>query len=205
AVYWKNGTVTNLDYDSGSDARSIFVKDNDVYITGTINTPLGTYALYWKNGKAVTLGPGDVTLVFGNSIYVDGTDVYVAGTAYRAPVAGAATYWKNGEATTLGHFGRYSEADFITVHNGETYVLGYRDSVTNDVPIYWKNNAQVATPNIYPDYSAFSAIAFDKASTLYFLRQTGSFSYYDKNGKSTRLAGNGDAGSFAYAIALSQY
>ncbi|MEJ7675202.1 MAG: hypothetical protein WKF59_21480 [Chitinophagaceae bacterium] len=59
-------------------------------------------AKVWKNGVATSLTNGSAD-EFASSVYVSGTDVYVAG--YESDVSGfgidVAKVWKNGVATSL--------------------------------------------------------------------------------------------------------
>jgi len=206
AKLWKNGIAVDLEYATNSTAVGVFVSGDDVYVAGSIGSPTGTSAVYWKNGKAVILNSGNILAAGGNSIYVDGTDVYVAGSAVYGPgdIVGkpsVATYWKNGDAITLGDPSHYSAASFITIHKGDVHVLGTLTIDNLDQPVYWKNGA--AQPGA--SYSPFSAIIFDSDDEAYFLGQAGGFGYYVKNGTGVKLAGNGDGGSFGYAMTLSAY
>jgi ribonucleotide monophosphatase NagD (HAD superfamily) len=207
ALLWKNGVAVDLEYSTGSIANGVFVSGNDVYVAGSISSPLGTSAAYWKNGKAVVLNANNILAASGNAILVDGSDVYVAGSAFygSGTTVGKpyiATYWKNGNATMLGDTTGYSDAQSIAVDKGEVYAVGILTIANQNGPIYWKNGT-VAQSNT--GYSSFSAIAFDKNDDLYFLGQSGEFGYYTKNGKNVKLAGNGNIGSLVYDIALSPY
>jgi hypothetical protein len=67
-VYWNNGNVTVLSGDD-SEARSIYVKGNDVYTSGYVFESGSYYAVYWKNGTEVKLTDGTYTAA-ANSIFV---------------------------------------------------------------------------------------------------------------------------------------
>lgn len=66
AKYWKNGVSVKLSTVS-SNAISIAVFDNDVYISGWENNGTVDVAKYWKNGTAVSLTDGKYKST-GNSI-----------------------------------------------------------------------------------------------------------------------------------------
>jgi hypothetical protein len=116
AVYWKNGTANYLPYlTDGSfvpNINSVFVVGNDVYSTGQI-LQLGNHTLgpaYWKDtveqDLQVITPTSDVTTYTPTSIFVFGTDIYVAGfsstyvTPQGAPLD-SAIYWKNGIEISL--------------------------------------------------------------------------------------------------------
>ncbi|RAV29550.1 hypothetical protein DN748_08645 [Sinomicrobium soli] len=105
AKYWKNGESIVLGTgDQESEARDIFIEDNDVYVTGweKIRRPSGSgtvsVARYWKNGEATDLTDGSYRAE-ANSIFVLDGEVYVAGVEYMEQRS--ATYWKNGETVRL--------------------------------------------------------------------------------------------------------
>ena len=110
AQYWKNGerhvlgVGENPNHDS--EARGIFIENNDVYVAGweKIPRPSGggsvSVARYWKNGEPVDLTDG-TNRAEANSIFVLEGEVYVAGVEYMN--RRRATYWRNGEAVRLSH------------------------------------------------------------------------------------------------------
>ncbi|WET67875.1 FKBP-type peptidyl-prolyl cis-trans isomerase [Sphingobacterium sp.] len=101
AVYWKNGQEVILSTGSGIYATrltsSIFVADNDVYVSGmSVDPNTGEpMAVYWKNGQMVILAKGQ-TFTQALAIAVAGNDVYVAGEHSNYKV-----YWKNGQEIKL--------------------------------------------------------------------------------------------------------
>src|SRR5690606_3106496 len=110
AQYWKNGerhvlgVGENPNHDS--EARGIFIENNDVYVAGweKIPRPSGggsvSVARYWKNGEPVDLTDG-ANRAEANGIFVLEGDVYVAGVDFMD--RRRATYWRNGEAVRLSH------------------------------------------------------------------------------------------------------
>lgn len=106
ACYWKNGSLVYVgDINVSSSASAICISGTDVYLTGLSyeNTTLGysrPAAVYWKNGVQTKLPvngtPGSSS---GASISVNGTNIYVVGSAsFDGPPAAffKAIYWKNG-------------------------------------------------------------------------------------------------------------
>ncbi len=106
ARWWKNGVGQNLtDSVSLADAYSIYVSNNDVFITGHD----GLVAKLWKNGTEQNLTDGTNRAV-ARSVYAFENDVYVAG--YNGKFA---TFWKNGVAQNLTDGTTYSYACSIFV------------------------------------------------------------------------------------------
>lgn len=116
--YWKNG-VEHLLTDKGYSEcyGRMAVEGNDVYISGVIDTGNETTrAVYWKNGRQVSLENGNSN----NDAYgiaVKKGDVIVCGRTYPSDSDdnAIATYWKNGSVTYLG--------DGITRSNAEAVFL----------------------------------------------------------------------------------
>ena len=105
-------------------ANNEMIPGRDVYIAGYISDGAGnTTACYWKNGKRVDLGPGELE----DLVVVDGT-VYTVGWN-----SGASSYWVGNESFELEGSG--AEAYAIAVHAGDVYTTG-RD---NAGACYWKN------------------------------------------------------------------
>ncbi|HPB48230.1 MAG TPA: hypothetical protein PLX16_06410, partial [Exilispira sp.] len=71
-----------------------------------------------------------------NSIYVSGSDIYVAGYYYNG-TNNIACYWKNGSKTGLSA-GNASEANSIYLSGSDIYVAGYYNNGSNNIACYWK-------------------------------------------------------------------
>ncbi len=99
AVYWKNGSVTQLSANNAK-ANSIYVSGNNVYVAGTDMVDGVNVATFWKNGAATHL-TGSTTASYGGAVAVSGQDVYVAGDSMNATGFPVATIWKNGTAIIL--------------------------------------------------------------------------------------------------------
>jgi hypothetical protein len=97
AVYWKNGTLTQLSSDPDSVVSGIAVSATTVFASGNTSVPAGFSAEYWENGVPTILDQS--TSASANGIVVSGSDVYVVGSQ-----SGGACYWKNGvlQSVTAG-------------------------------------------------------------------------------------------------------
>src|SRR5690606_11347910 len=97
------------------------------YVSGyTFGNP--DVAQYWKNGEKIALGTGE-RASRANAIFVENSDVYVAGweTVPRSSGSGTvriARYWKNGEAVDLTDGTHPAEANGIFVLDGKVYAVG---------------------------------------------------------------------------------
>ncbi|MBS1600575.1 MAG: IPT/TIG domain-containing protein [Bacteroidetes bacterium] len=173
-------TVTTSD---GTATGPTFTYTTDVYVVGRTSSGFG----YWKNG-VFTLIPDCVE---GWSIFVDGSDVYVAG----AISGGGPAYWKNGTGVhlplTAGH--NDGRAYSIFVSGGDVYTGGLDFfNGANALPRCWKNNVALSIPlssgNIsdgLPVTSAYISSVFVSGADVYAAGiQSGSHdvSTYWKNG-----------------------
>jgi predicted ribosome-associated RNA-binding protein Tma20 len=118
-------------------------KSPDVYVAGVeISNDGVPVATYWKNGQAVTLDGGSAA----TSIFVSGSDVYVAGIKIADDVINP-VYWKNGQAITLAGKLWVSPVFFIGpsiyVSGSDVYVAANLDSGDKTIATYWKNGHAV--------------------------------------------------------------
>jgi len=104
----------------------------DVYVVGVSNSK----ATLWKNGVKTFLSNSQS---YAKSVYVSGSDVYVAGYVGSGISDYKATLWKNGTAQTL--YSSASQATSVFVSGSDVYVAG----ITGTAPrraVYWKNGSQ---------------------------------------------------------------
>jgi hypothetical protein len=198
AKYWKNGQAVVLPSSTASGVptgRSIFVSQNNIYVAGDgINPATGKYqAIYWKNGEGTLLTDGS-NHAFAYSIFVSGTDVYVAGRE----LGSKAKYWKNGMAVSLSS--SQSSSRSILVSGSDIYVAGSEYDGVKSVAKYWKNGLGVSLISNF-ESDAFSI--FVSGSDVYvagYEKIDGHFvAKYWKNGVPVSLT----SGSNNYAQAVS--
>lgn len=182
-VYWKNGNQTILSSDPEVYATGMVLSDSNIYVSGGRGRgqdqydTLGT-ANYWKNGNLVSL-----PLVSGaiganaEGLFVNGNDVYVAGTTHYSDGPGVphipiwgdiATCWKNGQPALLSdwpyylnYFGYFenihsSYTTGVFVSGNDVFLSGGERRPFNDPPPYhltgyWKNNVFIDLPNNLAD------------------------------------------------------
>ena len=132
-------------------ANSIFSSGVDVYVAGWATDTLGyVYAAYWKNGTATYLNASFTNALpltqqyRATSVYISGSDVYVAGyTGYdQTKGIAAAVYWKNGALTKLTDGSTRATTNSIVVSGSDVYVGG-SDGIQ---PRLWKNGKPVNLP-----------------------------------------------------------
>jgi hypothetical protein len=131
---WKNGVPSTLTHGCGGDVSGIFVSGADVYAVGEGNfcSP-NAVATVWKNNVATSLTNG-VNDAISSSVFVLGTDVYVAGNENNV-----ATLWKNGVVTNLSNIVNSAYANSVYVSGTNVYVAFNEGGPGNYNAKLWKN------------------------------------------------------------------
>ena len=142
AVYWKNGTKTELpDNGFGASAKAITVVGEDVYVAGAVGTDSGSVAAYWKKETLTELTGGDTL----TAITVDGGTVYTAGFDFNDGSNFIAKYWTNSTPTVLTYGNTPASVSSICVVGTYVYTAGYENDGTNDIAKYWINGIEQPT------------------------------------------------------------
>jgi len=157
AVLWKNGVATYLTDGTNDNAQALAVSvvGNDVYVLGSEGTT-SKHIKVWKNSTLIY----DIEVpyeIWPTSMYVYGSDVYIAGYESGTYATKGVRVWKNGIETILTNPDKYKTlyANSIFVKNNNVYVVGYRTSSgANDGAVLWTNGIAEYTPNAY-FYSVF--------------------------------------------------
>jgi hypothetical protein len=158
AVCWKNSNpqiVVKSGYPtlSGGDPSvfCMYVSGNDVYIGGL---DANNTATYWKNGTAINILANGHVITGVRAIFVQGSDVYVAGNFLTQAGLTQPAYFKNGVEYDLPLDGASSgSATAIFVQSSDVYVSGQ----TTTGAVYWKNGVETV---LSPKGSANSILVF---------------------------------------------
>jgi hypothetical protein len=130
---WKDGQLIFRESEL-SNAGSIFIHQNDIYMAGYVGAWPNVAACYWKNGNRINLADNATA----TSIFVTDKHVYVSGT-----INDQAVYWKDDEVIALTTAGTSSRANSIFVNGEDVHVAGHQ----NGHPAYWKNNVKQVIAN----------------------------------------------------------
>jgi|GEM_PF-5222257 len=157
ATVWKNGDIFYMDAFASTVISAIAIKDNDVYFAGTY----GDRATIWKNGSPALLRTGNST---ATAIFVQGNDLYVAGTVDLSNGRRVACYWKNGNEFLLVSDSYNTVVNGLFVVGNDVYVTGLNSGYW---PVYWKNekifNLQEDVPANYTREYTMGGIAVSGA------------------------------------------
>jgi len=141
-------------------ANTIFAQatnsfEHNVYVAGAGqyipqgSTYYSLYPKYWVNGTEVSLLDASINSGSANSIFVIGSDVYVAGSCNQkissSQYQNVACYWKNGQKIILSTVNSSTlvGANCIYVVGNDVYVVGYEGNNA----ILWKNGVATNLSN----------------------------------------------------------
>jgi len=122
-----------------SNILSFTTKSLNVYVTGNIGNSFSERIRVWENGIESTL-TDDTRQSRGESIFVSGDDVYVAGFERTEGFKYVAKVWKNGVPTILTDGSKDAIAFSVFVSGTDVYVTGFETNANNKrVATLWKN------------------------------------------------------------------
>lgn len=196
SYYYKNETAYPLRGESDTRVipSDIVVTSGDVYIVGSENeddsflyNPIR--ALLWKNGELQKLTTPETTQEEATAVFVDGNDVYVAGS--YVPVGGqkrVGVVWKNGDPVIVTDGKESTTFADLFVSGNDVYTVGHENRQGGIVSKYWKNEKAVTLST--EDVTTYAkSIAIDGAD-VYVLGYVDNLS---TEGRSLKLWKNGKA------------
>jgi hypothetical protein len=137
--FWKNGIVQNLSDEAAyTTVTSLYVSDNNVYVTGTKRDTQSFVAKLWINEVLHNLSDS-TEYAWAESVYVSNNDIYVAGTKNWTSLI----LWKNGIAQNF--INRYYNGHIksVYVHNDDVYIIGTESNAAHKfVAKLWKNGIE---------------------------------------------------------------
>lgn len=141
--YWLNGKQITLNEAKSPGLESIFVSNNDVYISGSDYISSTDVASCWKNGKQTLLSNNISGSSSANVVFVSNNDVYILGEEYTDN-SYKIKYWKNNQEVVLYNGASYGEARALFVLDNDVYVAASLEDDNEDFIIrYWKNSQEV--------------------------------------------------------------
>lgn len=138
-TYWKNQTWL-FSGDNNSVAEGFAVSGSDIHVGGYETTP-SFRAAYWKNGVKTLYAGGFLT--YSYDLFLNGTDVYLAGYIANAIGDIQIGYWKNGTFVSLTPFSTSGDVYSIIVKGTDVYVTGQNEAGAWG---YWKNGVFSVIP-----------------------------------------------------------
>lgn len=146
-LVWKNGVIidTLITNHTIADARKIFVKGNDIYVSTIESIGTKSVTKVWKNGTVLyNLTNGDKRNE-PRDMFISDSNIYLAGYGYYNN--GVSISWKNDIMTELNISSKYSEAFSLFVDNNDVYIAGTEEyKYPNYSAVYWKNGVKNTLP-----------------------------------------------------------
>lgn len=217
AVYWKNDNEVNdlsTKREQLSDAKSIFISNNDLRIACSKVGSSLSKAYYWVNGIVTELPSPPIGQGYANSIYYSENKTYTAG--YSRTVAGnrVAKYWTNKKETKLTDGKRNAEASSIFIYDNHIYISGWEQSkeptmfnvFPNRTAKYWINSKDRVVNLTDGRYDACVNSIFVYDGVVYVAgweendKGKKVAKYWKNNGESATTLSNGESNAEATSI-----
>ena len=149
--------VISATVDNAIATCTITVNPN-IYVAGFVGFKKATL---WKNGVPTELSDGS-EIGRAYSVFVNDTDVYVAGYVVNQDQVRVATLWINEVSITLFSHGFSAVAESVFVKGADVYVAGYAENEENvRVAALWKNGVLSGLSNGLKDGLAHSVYVSD--------------------------------------------
>lgn len=151
AILWKDGVQQRLPSGAGNETEphAVFVTDNTVYVAGSEEDDAADKetALLWKNGEKQVL-ENETKSARALSVFVSGSNEYVAGYARDTSDKRKAVLWTNGKKKLLQSDSTVSVANAVFVSGSDVYVAGYEENNQGSVStaVLWKNGVKQTLP-----------------------------------------------------------
>ena len=129
--------VISATIDNATASCTVNVLNNTYAVGHEMQDNIVTVATLWTNGVAqkLTDGTNDASAY---SVFVDGTDIYVAGQENNGS-SYVATLWVNGVPQQLTDGTNDARAQSVYVADGNVYVGGFESNGTHNVATVWVN------------------------------------------------------------------
>lgn len=140
AKLWLNEDEQNIsNFGTYASATGIFIKNNDIYISGQIEGTYYSIATYWKNNEKTNLTDGNHQAWAYDIFITDNNEIYSVGTESNDNLLSIATVWKNNNVQRLSTVN--SGANSIYVEANNIYVGGfeYNSNSGKTKAVLWNN------------------------------------------------------------------
>lgn len=202
ASFWEDGDGLGFG-DSGlyysAKALSGFVSGDTLYAAGWERYrfyPYNTYPLFFKANYQATfvertfqrLNTGNYSDAIATSVYVSGSDVYIAGDGLDSQSISTVLLWKNGALTawqpSSPYRHGYSSSCFVL--GNDTYIAGCEYDNTGGAAVLWKNGVPQQISSV--GYRDGYYMAYNAATSVYVSGNDVYVAGYELNGRNNFVA-----------------
>lgn len=167
-LVWKDGIIidTLITNNTFADARKIFVKGNDIYVSTIESIGSRSVTKVWKNGTVLyNLTNGDKRNE-PRDMFISDSNVYLAGYGYYNN--GVSIFWENDILTELNIPSKYSEAFSLFVDNNDVYIAGVEEyKYPYSSAVYWKNGEKNILPLSSNTVNSYAFSIYVKQNNIY--------------------------------------
>ncbi|WP_310554962.1 hypothetical protein [Flavobacterium sp.] len=151
ATLWHNNTTRN--FTEATEATDIYVKGNDIYISGNTTTGMG----FWKINNEGTYFTNTISQSNARSICVQENNIYIAGFELSTANIRSAKLW-NDNLLSTGQYGDDTSMWSVYAQGQNVYACGFKVvNLLSTRAMLWKNNqATQLSQNPSFAYSVFA-------------------------------------------------